>query len=305
MIDIIEREMTDAEFARRCAGADEYTIEHGIPIQTSEQFGFVALDGAKFIGCATAVAYKNGSAFGNWAYLSELFIEKPYRGQGLGAVILRKLEKLVAGLGISNMRTQTKYEAEDFYKKQGYQVCFEMRNYYPNGYSHVGLRKALNYKDVPCSYMHLDACSRNTVRLVERRMTDAEFARMNAGFDEHDFEHGCPVTKSERHSSVALDAGAFIGCISGLFYNSGPANDNWFVLTDLFLEKAYRRQGYGTDLLRSIEKQAAALGVKNVATWVAGYEAPGFFQKHGYEVFCEYENWYHAGYSRIGLQKTI
>ncbi len=40
-------------------------------------------------------------------------------------------------------------------------------------------------------------------------------------------------------------------------------------------------------------------------TWTAGYEAPGFYLKHGYEVFCEMPDYYSSGHSRIGLRKAL
>ncbi len=309
-IRILAREMTDAEFARRCAGSDEYTIEQGNPIQTSEQFSFVALDGETYIGCAAGVAYKNGLVYNDWVYLSELFIEKPYRGQELGAAILRKLEERVAGLGITNIWTRTAdYEAPGFYRKQGYQVCFELENWYFAGHSHIGLRKALVPPASPGSRGDLGVFggqrgSTNTIRIVERKMTAAESARMNTGFHEHAIEHGNPILTSERHGFVALDGNTFIGCVSGLASKNELAYTDWFVLSDLFAEKAYRGQGLGTTLVRKMEESVAALRCRNISTWIAGYEALGFFSKHGYEVFCELENWYSTGHSRVGLRKT-
>jgi len=310
-IHILEREMTDAELARRRAGSDEYTIEQGNPIQTSEQFNFVALDGEAYIGCAVGVAYKNGLVYNGWAYLSELFVEKPYRGQGLGAAILCRLEERVARLGITSIWTRTAgYEAPRFYSKQGYQVCFELENWYSAGHSHIGLRKALMPPASPHSRGDLGAfdgqrSNTNTIHIVEREMTAVEFARMNAGFDEHTIEHGDPIETSERHGFVALDGEAFVGCVSGLAHRNDLTYNKWFVLSDLFLEKAGRGQGIGTALLQNMEERAAALGCRNISTWIAGYEAVGFFKKHGYEVFCELENWYSTGHSRVGLRKTL
>lgn len=143
-VSFIERELTEAEFARINAGFDEHTIEHGNPVQTSERFGFVALDGETFIGSATGLAYKNGGAYNGWFYLTDLFIEKPYRRQGIGAAILEKLEARVAALGVRHIWTETAgYEAPGFYKRQGYAVVFEQENYYATGHSRVLLHKVL------------------------------------------------------------------------------------------------------------------------------------------------------------------
>lgn len=144
-----------------------------------------------------------------------------------------------------------------------------------------------------------------TFRFQEREMTDAEFARMNAGFEEHSREHGNPVEASERHGFVVMDGDTFIGCASGLAYKNGPDYNGWFYLTDLFIEKPYRGQGLGAAILRKLEDRVAALGVRHSWTFTAGYEAPGFYKKQGYEVVFEQENWYATGHSRVALRKTL
>lgn len=115
----------------------------------------------------------------------------------------------------------------------------------------------------------------NAVSFVEREMTEAEFARMKAGFDEHTIEHGNAVQTSERYGFVAIDGESFIGCASGLAYRNGLAYNGWFYLTDLFIERGYRRQGLGSAILRKLEARVAAFGVRNIWTFTAGYEAPG------------------------------
>lgn len=298
-IRIIERPMTGAEFARRCAGAREYTIEQGNPVQTSEGISFVVLDGDTYVGCATADVYLNGSSYNGWAYLTSLFIEKPYRSQGLGAAVLLKLEDRVRGLGITKIWTRTAgHEARGFYVKQGYQVIFELEGQHPSGQSHIGLRKALGSS--PCPH------DTGAVRIVERPMTNEEFARMNAGFDEHSLEHGNLPLTIERHGFVVLDGDTFIGCVSGFTAKSDLGHNKWFNLSDLFVEKAYRGQGLGTDLLRNMEARAALLGTRDVMVIrIAGYEALGFFEKHGYGVYYELENWHANGHSQFSLRKKL
>ena len=99
----------------------------------------------------------------------------------------------------------------------------------------------------------------STISLVEREMTDAEFARMNAGFDEYAREQGNLMAASERHGFVALDGETFIGCASGLVYKVGEAYNGWFYLTDLFVEKPHRGRGLGSELLQRLEDKVAAL----------------------------------------------
>jgi GNAT superfamily N-acetyltransferase len=145
----------------------------------------------------------------------------------------------------------------------------------------------------------------NPVCIVERGMTAPELALMNAGFDAHSIENGNPVETSERHGFVALHGARFIGCSSGLATRSGDSYNGWFYLTDLYVEKPYRRNGYGSALLDRLEDRIRILGIRNIWTWTAGYEAPAFYKKRGYDVFAEFKPWYATGHSRLGYWKRI
>jgi ribosomal protein S18 acetylase RimI-like enzyme len=139
----------------------------------------------------------------------------------------------------------------------------------------------------------------SAIELIERDITITELARIHAGFEENRVEHGNPASSQERHGVVAMAGERFIGAISGLKYHQ------WFYITDLWLEKDYRRQGLGSALLQKLEARVAALGVKNIYTWTAGFEAPEFYKTHGYGVFCELENYYSTGHGRIGVRKAL
>ena len=145
----------------------------------------------------------------------------------------------------------------------------------------------------------------SSISILDREMTSAELKRMNAGFDEYALDIGVKTQSSDRFGFVAMDGDTFIGCSSGLAYKNGEAYSGWFYLTDLFVEKAYRFQGFGTKLLLALEEKIATVGVGKIWTWTAGYEAPLFYQKQGYEMFTEMEDWYSDGCSRVGLRKKI
>ena len=83
------------------------------------------------------------------------------------------------------------------------------------------------------------------------------------------------------------------------------SDSGWFYLTDLFVEKPHRAAGIGKWLLMQLDEAIVAAGVKNIWTWTAGYEAPGFYVKQGYTVFAEMEEWYSDGSSRVGLKKVL
>lgn len=143
-IEIVERDMTSLELERMNAGFDENAVDNGVIPQSDQRFGYVAIDGEKFVGCVSGLAYKNGDEFNGWCYLTDLFVEKEYRLQGIGAKLLHNLERKLLQRGIHKIWTWTAgYEALKFYVKQGYGVFAEMENWYSNGDGQLGLRKNL------------------------------------------------------------------------------------------------------------------------------------------------------------------
>jgi len=145
----------------------------------------------------------------------------------------------------------------------------------------------------------------NEINIVNRGMTSEEINRMNLGFDELSLEEGVEIESSDRFSFVALKGDTFIGCSSGLAYKNGGNYSGWFFLTDLFVEKEYRSKGLGAKLLKSIEEQAVAVGLKHIWLWTSGEKALRFYERYDYKRFTEMENWYSDGSSRVGLRKNL
>lgn len=146
---------------------------------------------------------------------------------------------------------------------------------------------------------------KSSYQFAERALTDAEYAQVLSGFDQHATEHGNPAELPERFTMVAMEGERLLGCASGLAYRSERGYGNWFYLSDLFIERDYRGQGLGSIVLRMLENKVRSLGILFIWTWTAGYEAPGFYLRQGYSVFCELENWYHSGHSRVGFRKGL
>jgi ribosomal protein S18 acetylase RimI-like enzyme len=138
-----------------------------------------------------------------------------------------------------------------------------------------------------------------------REMTDEEFKREQVAFDEHGLEFGNPPDKQERFGFVATDNGAFVGCSSGLAQKNNEKYDKYFYLSDLLVEKKYRKSGHGQKLLELLEEKVKLLGIEYVWTWTAGYEAPTFYLKQGYKVFTTFENYYPSGHARVGFIKKL
>ena len=144
-----------------------------------------------------------------------------------------------------------------------------------------------------------------TIKFEERGITDTEFKREQTAFDEHGLEFGNPPDEQERFGFVATDEGKFIGCSSGLAQKNKNKYGRYFYLSDLLVEKEYRKLGYGKKLLELLENKVKSLGFEYIWTWTAAYEASTFYLKQGYEKFAEFDNFYSSGHSRVGLIKKL
>ena len=143
-INIVNREMTSEEVKLMNLGFDELSLEEGVEFESSDRFSFVASKENTFIGCSSGLAYKNGENYSGWFFLTDLFVEKEYRSNGLGTKLLKSIEEQVALVGVKHIWLWTSGEkALKFYQRQEYKKFTEMENWYSDGSSRVGLRKNL------------------------------------------------------------------------------------------------------------------------------------------------------------------
>jgi len=138
-------------------------------------------------------------------------------------------------------------------------------------------------------------------KFENREMTNSEYKKMMRGFNTHSREFGNEPFKQKRISVIISKDGEFIGSASGLTNE----NKKWFFITDLFVDKKFRKYGLGVEVLKRLENRAKNVGVKQIWTWTAGYEAPGFYKKQGYKIFYEMEKYFDSGHGRVGLIKKI
>ena len=143
------------------------------------------------------------------------------------------------------------------------------------------------------------------IKFEFREMTDVEFKQEKDSFNKHGSEYGNPPEKQERLGFVATNNEDFVGTSSGLAQKNNGQYEEYFYLTDLLVEKKYRKKGYGKQLLKLLEKKIKEIGVKHIWTWTAAYEAETFYLKQGYKEFVRFEKFYPSGHARVGLIKKL
>ncbi|MEY8848545.1 GNAT family N-acetyltransferase [Psychroserpens sp. XS_ASV72] len=143
------------------------------------------------------------------------------------------------------------------------------------------------------------------IKIVNRELTSKEIEHVNTGFDKLSIEEGIALESTQQMSFVAMKDNKLVGCASGLAHKNGDRYSGWFHLTDLFIDKEFRDQGIGSDLLEALEHHTKAIGVQNIWLWTSGAATIRFYNRHGYRQFTEMENWYSDGSSRIGFRKAL
>ena len=83
-----------------------------------------------------------GVNFWNVAFIEMLWVDEPYRDQGVGSRLLSDIEREMKKKGAYIMMVDARYWNVDFFKKLGYTVYCTLGDY-PNGYSKYKLQKRL------------------------------------------------------------------------------------------------------------------------------------------------------------------
>jgi len=93
--------------------------------------------------------------------------------------------------------------------------------------------------------------------------------------------------------------GTIVGGVHGNYGSFG-----WLYVDALWVSEELRGQGHGTRLIAMIEAEAARHGCTNVYLNTFTFEAPAFYEKLGYTIFAELED-FPPGHSRLFLRKTL
>ena len=78
----------------------------------------------------------------------------------------------------------------------------------------------------------------------------------------------------------------------------------WLDLSSLWVAEPFRGQGYGARLLRAAEDEARMQGCHGVFLTTFSFQAPGFYEKFGYEAVANIPE-YPRGHSYHVLKKLL
>jgi N-acetylglutamate synthase-like GNAT family acetyltransferase len=72
----------------------------------------------------------------------------------------------------------------------------------------------------------------------------------------------------------------------------------------MWVQEDLRGNGFGEELLKAVEKEAKEKGAKFAFLDTFSFQAPGFYQKFGYQVFGELPD-FPPGHQRFYLTKEL
>jgi GNAT superfamily N-acetyltransferase len=84
----------------------------------------------------------------------------------------------------------------------------------------------------------------------------------------------------------------------------GGSRWRWLYVDKLWIQDEYRRRGAGSRLLKAAEAEALATGCTDVVLDTFSFQARGFYERHGYEVYASLEG-FPPGHRQLFLHKRL
>ena len=221
----------------------------------------------EIIGGCIAQAYEY-----HWSrvLLDDLWVDERYRQQGIGSMVLREVERIAKEKGCRVVTLGTaSYMARPFYEKHGYSVFTTMKK--PNGYISYSLVKYLE-KDTP-EYVPTGS-SGMRFKVSFGNDDDAEVIQNGLDAYSEAYEQGCENVVLNK-KLVDQDGRFAAGVIADVDKGESGSVDA------LFVEEPLRNRGFGTFLMKEVEKTARENGASMVITNAGDWNV-GFFKKNGY-----------------------
>ena len=212
-------------------------------------------------------------------HLEVLWIDEMYRGRGYGKALVLQAESIAKEKGYPASQTWTfSFQAPEFYQRIGYKLVGTFDGYTDGITEHI-LRKKLESDDnsYNASGLHQDGFT----------------------ISEDGSEESMKILHEGLHEYVTTYVGEIRRKSPGIRINLVAKNEENQVIggahayttlkavhtVQLWVDENYRNQGYGKELLSTVEKIAIDNGCISGLVNALSFESPDFFQKQGYEIF--------------------
>jgi GNAT superfamily N-acetyltransferase len=127
---------------------------------------------------------------------------------------------------------------------------------------------------------------------------DAEWSAVGGGISQYNKQQAGDTDHKSLCYMLHDGEGQAVGGIIGSTYW------DWLYVDLLWLREDLRGQGYGHQLLTAAEDEARRRGARNAYLDTFSFQAPGFYEQHGYRVFGTLDD-FPVGHRRFFLTKAL
>jgi len=131
---------------------------------------------------------------------------------------------------------------------------------------------------------------------VEPEATEESVNTLLAGLISHNTAHAGPPNHRALTVLLRDGTGRVLGGVSA------STGWNWLSIKLVWVSEELRGQGWGRSLMAAAEQEAVAQGCTHVYLDTFSFQARGFYERLGYEVFGQLTN-FPLGHTRYFLQK--
>lgn len=235
---------------------------------------------------------------GSPTMIRHFFVRRGLRRRGVGRAALAALQR-TAGSSLSVEVLSHNSPAMRFWHTAGFtdrSIC--MRAFPPHRVEtqdHRGSRSEGSQADSAAGFEmeRISGDARNA-----RRFLDENIKRYN--------DTVSPYHRAARDAGASVPLAIMLADSSGAWKGGvcGRIHWAWLVVDDLWLAPEARGSGYGSALLREIEAMAVSRGATHSRLSTFSFQAPGFYQRHGYSVVGEIAE-YPPGESLYWMRKEL
>ena len=108
-----------------------------------------------------------------------------------------------------------------------------------------------------------------------------EYDAIKFGLDGYNEKFTGSLLREDVSSVLKDDTNNTLGAIIG------EINWGWLYIKALWIDESIRNMGWGRKLLYGIEKYSLSKGISKIRLETTTFQALGFYEKQGYEVFAE------------------
>ncbi len=134
---------------------------------------------------------------------------------------------------------------------------------------------------------------------ISDTITEADLAALEAGLAEHTAAKGVAPIAFRPLAALRRDASGKI--VAGLY---GKTFWDWLYVDTLWVHPDLRGQGVGRALMAIAEEEARRRGCGGIYLWTQTFDAPGFYQKIGFQQFVIMPD-FPAGHQRYGFMRRL